>query len=97
MLFHSELLTAYFLHPLHFRLKHKSGVSLGVTKTSIYIITELNPDISPKLNMNLARNYPLDTGSFVFNIKYYNSYSCKGGHLTLRVVESLDLNLTQFT
>lgn len=59
MLFHSELLTAYFLHPLHFRLKHKSDVSLGMTKTSIYIITELNPGISPKLNMNLARNYPL--------------------------------------
>lgn len=55
-----------------------------MTKTSIYIITELNPDISPKLNMNLARNYPLDTGSFVFNIKYYNSYSCKGGAFNIK-------------
>lgn len=54
MAFNSELLTADFLHSLHFRLKHKSDISLGMTKTSIYIITELNPDVSPNLKMNLA-------------------------------------------
>lgn len=34
-------------------------------------------DFSLEFNVNLARSDPLDTGSLVFDTKYYSNYSYK--------------------
>lgn len=75
---HTELLTGEKLSiPQHFILKHKSGLSLGTLKILGLNSVTIQMDFSLEFNVNLARSDPLDTGSLVFDTKYYSNYSYK--------------------